>query len=96
MKVTQEIAEAEIPTKPAAPDRTKSEEPAEDVIDYKTLRTTPMRREPRFGAAVTEDIAPGTVISVLQINGDWFKIKTRMTGSIGYVRKEYVTLVSEH
>src|ERR1043166_7452102 len=98
VKVNQEIAESEIWTKPviAVPDRTKSEEPTLDVVDYRTLRITPTRQEPRFGASVIEEIEPGTVISVLETNGDWFKIKTRTTGNVGYVRKEYVTPVSTH
>ena len=98
VKVNQDIAESEIWPKPviAPPDRTKSEEPTLDVIDYRTLRPTPIRQEPRFGASVIEDIEPGTVISLLENNGDWFKIKTRFTGTVGYVRKEYVTLVNKH
>ena len=78
----------------AATDRTKSEEPPTDAIDYETLRIVPLRQEPHFAAATTENIDSGTVISVLETIGDWIKIKTRSSGSVGYVRKEYVAPVS--
>jgi hypothetical protein len=78
----------------AATDRTKSEEPPTDAIDYETLRIVPLRQEPHFAAATTEDIDSGTVISVLETIGDWLKIKTRPSGSVGYVRKEYVAPAS--
>jgi hypothetical protein len=53
-----------------------------------------LRQEPRFAAATTEDIDPGTAISVLETKGDWFKVKARPSGRVGYVRKEYIVPLS--
>ena len=72
----------------------KSEAPPRHAIDYKTRRIAPLRQEPRFAAAPTENIGPGTAISVLETKGDWLKVKTRPSGSVGYVRKEYVIAAS--
>jgi hypothetical protein len=72
----------------------KSEEPPRHAIDYKAQRIVRLRPEPRFAAATTEDIDPGTAISVLEAKGDWLKVKTRPAGSVGYVRKEYIAPVS--
>src|SRR5215471_14306232 len=62
--------------------------------DYKTIRITPLRQEPRFAAAITEDIDSGTVVTVFEVQGDWLKIKIGGVDSVGYVRKEYVVPVS--
>jgi hypothetical protein len=59
-------------------------------IAYRTSRVAPLRQEPRFAAATTQDIDAGVTISVLEAKGDWLKVKTRPSGTVGYVRKEYV------
>jgi Bacterial SH3 domain len=64
------------------------------VIAYKTRRVVPLREEPRFAAAAKAQIAAGTSISVLEAKGDWFKVTIRPSGTVGYVRKEY--LVRQH
>jgi hypothetical protein len=64
------------------------------LIEYKTRRAAPLREEPRFAATTAEDIGPGTRVSVLGAKGDWLKVKSRLSGKIGYVRKEYITPVS--
>ena len=66
------------------------EEPAKRTIEYRTLRRAPLREKPRFAAATTEDVGPGTAIQVLETKGDWLKVRARSSGSVGYVRKEYV------
>ena len=43
----------------------KPEGPSEHGIDYKTRRAVPLRQEPRFAAATTQDIDPGATIAVL-------------------------------
>jgi hypothetical protein len=96
LKADQQLSEPKTPKMVvgAATDLTKSEESLADTIVYETLRITPLRQEPRFAATATEDIDPGTAISVLEKEGDWLKIKARTTGSVGYVRKEYVAPLS--
>ena len=71
--------------------KTKNPEgPPEQEIAYRTRRVAPLRQEPRFAAATTQDIDAGVTISVLEAKGDWLKVKTRPSGTVGYVRKEYV------
>ena len=71
-----------------------AEEPPKNLLEYKTRRAAPLREEPRFAAASAENISPGTRVSVLEAKGDWFKVKSRLSGKIGYVRKEYITPAS--
>jgi hypothetical protein len=79
----------------ASASKTKTpEESPKRVSDYRTRRAAPLRQEPRFAAATAENIDPGTQISVLEAKGDWLKVKTRPSGKVGYVRKEYVAPVS--
>jgi hypothetical protein len=71
-----------------------AEEAAKQVMEVKTRRAAPLRREPRFAAATAEDIGPETYISVLEAKGDWLKVKTGPSGKVGYLRKEYVAAVN--
>jgi len=68
----------------------KREEPPGEMMTYKTRRVVSLREEPRFAATSKAQIGAGTSISVLESNGDWFKVRTRPAGAIGYVRKEYL------
>jgi peptidoglycan hydrolase CwlO-like protein len=68
----------------------KRDEPPVGIMTYKTRRVVPLREEPRFAATSKAQISAGTSINVLESNGDWFKVKTRPSGAIGYVRKEYL------
>src|SRR6266542_3877919 len=68
----------------------KREEPPGEMTAYKTRRVVSLREEPRFAATSKAQIGAGTSISVLESNGDWFKVRTRPSGAIGYVRKEYL------
>jgi len=72
---------------------TKSEKPERPIrqpLDHKTRRVVPLREEPRFAAAKTEDLSAGTAVSIIESKGDWLKVKTGTSGSVGYLRKEYV------
>jgi Bacterial SH3 domain len=68
----------------------RRDDPPGHVIAYKTRRAVSLREEPRFAASAKAQIAAGTSISVLEAKGDWFKVKTRPSGAVGYVRKEYL------
>jgi peptidoglycan hydrolase CwlO-like protein len=68
----------------------KREEPPAEMTTYKTRRVVSLREEPRFAATSKAQIGAGTSISVLESNGDWFKVRTRPSGAIGYIRKEYL------
>ena len=59
-------------------------------IEYRTRRVVPLRQEPRYGSPKTQDIDAGATISVLETKGDWLKVETGPSGTVGYIRKEYV------
>jgi Bacterial SH3 domain len=59
-------------------------------IEYRTRRVVPLRQEPRYGSPKTQDIDAGATISVLETKGDWLKVETGPSGTVGYMRKEYV------
>jgi len=63
---------------------------ADQGIEYRTRRVSPLRQEPLYGAPKIQDIDAGATISVLETKGDWLKVKTGPSGAVGYVRKEYV------
>ena len=68
----------------------KHEDRPDDGDDYVTRRAVSLRVEPRFAATAKAQIDAGTSISVLGAQGDWLKVKTRPSGAVGYVRKEYL------
>jgi hypothetical protein len=70
--------------------------PPEHLITYKTRRAVAIREAPRFAATTKAQLAAGTSISVLEAKGDWFKVKTRPSGTVGYVRKEYLVRQPSH
>ncbi len=57
---------------------------------YVTRRPTTLRESPRYAAPAKSQIVSGTQVSVIGSQGDWFKVKTESTGTVGYVRKEYL------
>jgi hypothetical protein len=68
----------------------KREDRPERGDAYLTRRAVSLRGEPRFAATAKAQIGAGTSISVLGAHGDWLKVKTRPSGAVGYVRKEYL------
>jgi len=68
----------------------KRVDPSGQVIAYKTRRVVSLREEPRYAAIAKSQIGAGTSISVLEAKGDWFKVQTRPSGDVGYVRREYL------
>ncbi len=58
--------------------------------EYKTERALTLRERPRFASTPLRDIDVGTQISVLEVDGDWLKVKSQTSGATGYVRKEHV------
>jgi hypothetical protein len=74
----------------AHPPAVQSAAAAKPLPEFRTSRTLPMREEPRFASAPLQQIDAGTPISVLEIDGDWIKIKAEPFGITGYVRKEYL------
>src|SRR5919109_2588345 len=68
----------------------KREDRPERGDAYVTRRAVLLRAEPRFASTAKTQIGAGTSISVLGAQGDWLKVKTRPSGAVGYVRKEYL------
>ena len=60
------------------------------AVTYVTRRPVTLRDSPRYAAAANTRIVPGTQVSVLATQGDWFKVKTQPKGSVGYIRREYL------
>ncbi len=61
---------------------------------YRTVRRILLREEPRFGAASQIMLDLGARLIILDINGRWLKVKMEKTGSIGFVREEFVAPTS--
>ena len=62
-------------------------------LDYVAQRMVTLREQPRFAASTLEEIPPGTRISVIAVEGDWFKVRTTHSPIAGFVRKEFVAPV---
>lgn len=64
------------------------------MVGYVTRRTVALREAPRYAAKAKAQIGPGTSVSVLDTQGNWLRVKTKQSGTIGYVRKEYLIYAS--
>ncbi|HYJ15828.1 MAG TPA: SH3 domain-containing protein [Candidatus Limnocylindria bacterium] len=53
-------------------------------------RSAALKHEPRFAAAAIEKVRLGTRVTVLSKERDWFKVKVKPSGNVGYLRKEYL------
>jgi hypothetical protein len=65
------------------------------AITYRVRTTTSLRKEPRFSAAPMERLEPGTQVKVLAVKGDWLEVQSKSGGSVGFIRKEYASLVEK-
>jgi hypothetical protein len=61
--------------------------------DYVAQRMIALREQPRFASSTLEEIPPGTRITVIAAEGDWFKVRTAHSSIAGFVRKEFVVPV---
>ncbi|MGE5816698.1 MAG: AgmX/PglI C-terminal domain-containing protein [Deltaproteobacteria bacterium] len=59
-------------------------------LDYVAQRTIALREEPRFASQAIEEIGKGTRIAVVEVVGDWFKVRTAHSQVTGFVRKEFI------
>lgn len=71
------------------PAKTREDRP-KTVAGYVTRRVVLLRQWPRFAATPKEQLAVGTSIRVLEVQGNWLKVKTWPSRAVGYVRKEYL------
>lgn len=54
-------------------------------------RPAALKHEPRFAADAIEMVGQGTRVTVLRTERDWIQVKVTSSGSVGYLRKEYLT-----
>ena len=85
-KLVHSYSQGDDSTEPTA----KSEVPNEMSKSYAILRRIALREEPRFAGVTVQEVDAGTQINVLAVHGDWFKVKTRESGIVGYIRREHV------
>jgi Bacterial SH3 domain len=53
--------------------------------------TTPIRKEPSYKSSSISQVAKGTKLAVISVQGEWLEIRTN--GSSGFIRKEFVNHV---
>lgn len=58
---------------------------------FKTTQTVGLREQPRFSAKRVHDVDAETELNVLENKGDWLKVKVADAGSVGFIRKEFIT-----
>jgi hypothetical protein len=63
-------------------------------LDYVAQRTITIREAPDFASQGIEEIGGGTPIAVVEVVGDWFKVRTAHSRVAGFVRKEFIVPVS--
>jgi hypothetical protein len=72
------------------------QQPAENSRPvYETIRRILLREEPRFGAASQIMLDTGARLIVLEVDGKWLKVKMDKTGTVGFVREEFVVPVQQ-
>jgi hypothetical protein len=54
---------------------------------------TSLRKEPNFTSPSLATFTIGTKVFVLQKQGDWLEVQSTNNGPVGFIRKEFVTLV---
>lgn len=61
---------------------------------FKTIQTVGLREQPRFSAKRVHDVDAETELNVLENKGDWLKVKVADAGSVGFIRKEFLTPIN--
>jgi hypothetical protein len=54
-----------------------------------------IRENPRFSSKKVHEVNGDTQLSILENRGDWLKVRMADAGSIGFVRKEFVSPTNE-
>ena len=81
-----------VPAKPAAVvPAAASAKPEGKVFQIKYA--TSVRKDPNFSSPSLATLTIGTRVAVLQKQGDWLEVRSTDNSPIGFIRKEFVTLV---
>jgi hypothetical protein len=64
------------------------------LISFKINRPVGIRENPRFSSKKVHEADSDTQLSILENRGDWLKVKIADAGSIGFVRKEFVSPIN--
>ena len=91
-RAPQSAAAAMVPAKPAAiVPAAASAKPEGKVFQIKY--PTSLRKDPNFSSPSLATLTIGTRVAVLQKQGDWLEVRSTDNSPIGFIRKEFVTLV---
>jgi hypothetical protein len=75
--------------------RIQSSKPENESLGaFKTNQSVTLREHPRFSSKRVHDLDGDTPLMLLENKGDWLKVKLADAGSIGFVRKEFVTPIN--
>lgn len=72
----------------------KESRPHTALAQYQSQRTVPVRQSASFAAGVVQEIATGTLVSVVEVRGSWAKVEIADRGITGFVRTEFLTPVN--
>jgi hypothetical protein len=67
-----------------------NDKPEESHSGYMAQQAVLLREEPRFASHIVEAIDQGTRIIVMEVQGDWFKVRMAHSSVAGFIRKEFV------
>ena len=78
----------------AVPQGDREKKPRDSSLErrlvFQAMQTIGLRDEPRYGAPKGPLLERGARLILMERNGSWLKVRSEATGSIGYVRREFV------
>jgi hypothetical protein len=85
-------AEAQRPLSKSPPvEKAKSQVVAQSIPPtLKTTQSVGLRDQPRFSGKRLLEVDAETELNLLENKGDWLKVSVADTGSVGFIRKEFV------
>ena len=64
------------------------------LVAFKTNQSVILREQPRFSSKSVYELEGDALLTLLENRGDWLKVKLADAGSIGFLRKEFVSPVN--
>jgi hypothetical protein len=81
-------------TRQAAPARLQPATENEALVAFKTNQSVILREQPRYSSKRVDELDGDTLLTLLENKGDWLKVKLADAGSIGFLRKEFVSPIN--